>query len=121
MSTAALEATMVGVEAARVALETATSRVVDELSQLQEQVLAANTKAIGERLHIAAQARKRRRRSGGAGGAAAAAAQGDHPDAAAGAAFEQEADVVDERLQDVRCAIARAHAATQAVRAAVDG
>ena len=121
MSTAALEAVMAGMEAARAALEAAGSRVGDELERLQETVHAANTKASGERVHIAAQARKRRRRSGGAGGAAAAAAQGDHPDAAAGAAFEQEADVVDERLQDVRCAIARAHAATQAVRAAVDG
>ena len=120
MSTAPLEAAMADMETVRAAFEAAGSRVGDELERLQEHVNAANAKAIGERLQIATEARKRRRRSGGAA-AAAVVAQGDHPDAAAGAAFEQEADVVDERLQDVRCAIARAHAATQAVRAAVDG
>ena len=55
------------------------------------------------------------------GGDAAAAAQGgDNPDAAAEAAFQESADDVDERLQVARRAMARAHAATQAVRAAVD-
>ena len=77
----------------------------------------ANRKASTERLQIAAEARKRRRRSGGAGGAAA---QGDNPDAAAEAAFEPTVDDVDERLQAVPPTMARAHAATQAVRAAVD-
>ena len=116
MSTAALEAAMAGMEAARAALEAAASRVGDEMSRLQEQVAAANGKAVTERLHIANEARKRRRRSGGA----AAAAQGDNPDAAAEAAFETAFDAADERLQAARPAMARAHAATQAVRAAVD-
>ena len=116
MSTTALEAAMAGMEAGRPALEAATSRVGDELERLQETVHAANTKASGERVHIAAQARKRRRRSGGAGGAAAA--QGDNPDAAAEVA--DTVDDLDERLQTARRAMARAHAATQAVRAAVD-
>ena len=119
MSTAALEAAMAGMEAARAAFDAATSRVGDELGQLQEQVVAANTKAHGERSQIAtaAEARKRRRRSGGAG---AAAAQGDNPDAAAEAAFQENVGYLDERLQAARCSMARAHAATQAVRAAVD-
>ena len=59
-STAALEAAMGNMEAA---LEAATSHVGDELERLQETVHAANGKASGERVHIAAQARKRRRRS----------------------------------------------------------
>ena len=63
MSTAALEAAMAGMEAARAALEAAASRVGDEMSRLQEQVAAANGKAVTERLHIANEARKRRRRS----------------------------------------------------------
>ena len=55
------------------------------------------------------------RRAGGA-----TAAQGHNPDAAAEAAFRDVADDVDERLQDARRTMARAHAATQAVRAAVE-
>ena len=74
MSTPALEAAMAGMEAARAAFESSTSRVGDELERLQERVNTANAKAHGERLDIAAHERKRRRRSGGAGVAAAAAA-----------------------------------------------
>ena len=117
MKTAALEAAMAGMQAARAAFEAAASRVGDEPEHLQEQVLAANTKASGERVHVAEGERKRRRRSGDA---AAAAAQGDNPDAAAEAAFRVAAEDADERLQAARPAMARAHAATQAVRAAVD-
>ena len=117
MSAAALEVAMAGMEAARVTFEAAASRVGDEVSRLQEAVHAANTKAHGERVHIASEARKRRRRSGDA---ATAAAQGENPDAAAEVAFQNTTDTIDERLQDARRAIARAHAATQAVRAAVD-
>ena len=68
--------------------------------RLQEHVNTANAKAGTERLHISQHERKRRRRSGGAGGAAAAAAA--------------------QGLLAARPAMDRAHAATQAVRAAVD-
>ena len=118
MSATALEAAMADMETARATFEAKASRVGDEVSRLQESVHAANAKAIGERLHIASEARRRRRRSGGAGGAAAA--QGDKPDAAAEATFQDNVDDVDERLQTARRAVARAHAATQAVRAAAD-
>ena len=119
-SAVALEAAMADMEAARAAFEATASRVGDELERLQERVFAANGKAHGEHLHAATEARKRRRRSG----EAAAAAAGQHPggnlDAAAEAAFEATADTVDQRLQDARRAMARAHACTQEVRAAVD-
>ena len=97
MSTAALEAAMADMETARATFEAKASRVGDEVSRLQETVNAANTKAHGERVHIADGERKRRRRSGDA--AAAAAAQGDNLDAAAEAAFSDNFDAVDERLQ----------------------
>ena len=117
MSTAALEAAMADMEKARATFEAKASRVGEEVSRLQETVNAASAKASGERLQIATEARKRRRRSGAA---ATAAAQGDNPDAAAEAAFQDNTVDVDERLQAARRAMARAHAATQAVRAAVD-
>ena len=116
MSAAGLEGAMADMEAARAVLESSTSRVGAELSRLQERVSAANGKAVTERLLIADGERKTRRLYGGA----ATAAHGDNPDAAAEGAFRDAADDVHERLQDARRAMARAHAATQAVRAAVD-
>ena len=73
MSTAALEAAMGNMEAARAALEAAGSRVGDELERLQEHVNTANHNASLERLHISQHERKRRRRSADAAAATAAA------------------------------------------------
>ena len=56
-ATAALEAAMVDMEAARAAFEATASRVGDELERLQERVDAGNTKASGERVHVSTEAR----------------------------------------------------------------
>ena len=62
MSTAALETAMADMVTARATFEAKASRVGDEVERLQETVNAANTKAHGERVHIADGERKRRRR-----------------------------------------------------------
>eukprot|EP01046_Picozoa_sp_COSAG06_P064628 COSAG06_NODE_15527_length_1064_cov_1.337824_2_plen_205_part_01 len=129
MSTAELERAMLDMETARKAFEAAAVRVSRELEALAERVSEANGKAYVERENVARAVAKRRRRSGvgaGAQGAAAAGAQGrdvnigTNSDTQAERRFKDTVEDTEERMQTATRAMARVHAATQSVRAAVD-
>jgi hypothetical protein len=64
MATAALDRALLDMDAARKAFETAAVRVAEELEQLQERVIDANSNASRERESTAKAVVKRRRRSG---------------------------------------------------------
>jgi hypothetical protein len=119
MATAALDRTMLDMDAARKAFEAAAVQVSHELEKLQQRVTATNAKLYTERESTAQAVVKRRRRSGGGAGAQGAGAEAN-TDAHAEQRFNNAVGDAEERLQTATRAMARVHAATQSVRAAVD-